>query len=267
MPTPPVVAFFDVDNTLVRGSSMVLFASGLVRHRYVTLRKFLPSLVKHLKFRAFGWEFAGDRADGSAEALDFFAGRSYAELVDLARRIVSESISRKLWAGTVDIIRTHLEAGHEVWLVTATPVELAQALADHLGATGALGTVSGVADGVLTGQLVGEILHGPGKRLAALELAETKGFDLAESFAYSDSVNDLPLLSIVGHPVAINPHPRLRARARWLGWPVHDFRRVRRVVVSRWGAALGIVALVHLCNLIEGELHRGIAAEDGHQGM
>ncbi len=122
----------------------------------------------------------------------------------------------------------HLDAGQRVWLVTASPVEVAEVIARRLGLTGALGTVSEHIDGVYTGRLVGSLLHGPAKVEAVRALAEREGLDLELCSAYSDSANDIPLLSLVGNPCAINPDGGLRAYAKAQGWRVRDYRRGRK---------------------------------------
>jgi phosphoserine phosphatase len=131
-----------------------------------------------------------------------------------------------------------------VWLVTAAPVEIARIIARRLGLTGALGTVSEEVDGVYTGRLVGDLLHGPGKAEAVRALAEREQLDLRRCAAYSDSSNDLPLLGLVGHPAAVNPDSSLRQHARAQGWQVYDYRTGRKA--ARWGmlaaAATGAVA-------------------------
>jgi phosphoserine phosphatase len=104
-------------------------------------------------------------------------------------------------------------------------LELVQKIADDLGATGALGTVVGHDGDVLTGELVGEPLHGKAKRHAAKKLAKERGISLKRSFAYSDSVNDLPLLTLVGNAVAVNPDKVLRRYAEAAGWSVQRFRK------------------------------------------
>ena len=123
----------------------------------------------------------------------------------------------KVWPGTRALAQMHLDAGQRVWLVTATPVEVAGVIARRLGLTGALGTVAETKDGVYTGRLVGEILHGEAKAEAVRALAEREGLDLSRCSAYSDSANDIPLLSMVGQPVrhqpgrqAAQPRPRQR---------------------------------------------------------
>jgi phosphoserine phosphatase len=132
--------------------------------------------------------------------------------------------------------------------VTAAPIEIAQIIARRLGLTGAMGTVSEHVDGVYTGQLVGDLLHGPAKAEAIKALAVREGLDLGRCSAYSDSVNDLPMLGLVGDPVAINPDRRLRAHAREHGWRVRDYRTGRKaaraglLVSAAAGAVTGTVA-------------------------
>ena len=125
----------------------------------------------------------------------------------------------------------HLAAGQQVWLVSATPVQIGQALAARLGFTGALGTVAEAEDGVFTGRLVGDILHGPGKRHAVAALAALQQLDLKQCTAYSDSINDIPMLSMVGTPVAVNPDRALRKHAQDKGWEIRDYRSVRKAAV------------------------------------
>ena len=143
----------------------------------------------------------------------------------------------RIYAGTRALLDAHRAAGVPVWFVTASPREIAELLARRLGATGALCTVADEVDGFYTGRLVGDLLHGEAKARAVRELAERAHLDLARSFAYGDSTNDLPLLSSVGFPCAINPDRRLRRSAAELGWPVRDFRPARRTARRGAGAA------------------------------
>lgn len=115
-----------------------------------------------------------------------------------------------------------------MWLVTAAPVEIATVIARRLGLTGALGTVAESVDGVYTGKLVGEPLHGPAKAEAVRALALAEGLDLGRCAAYSDSHNDIPMLSLVGHPYAINPDSKLRKHARQMDWRLRDYRTGRK---------------------------------------
>ena len=232
-------AFFDVDNTLIQGASILVFALGLARKRYFRVGEVLPVIWKQVKFRVTGSENAEDVAEGRQQALEFIKGRDVAELVELCEEIVDTHMSEKIWPGTRELAETHLAAGHQVWLVSATPVQLAQILARRYGFTGALGTVAEVKDGKFTGRLVGDILHGPGKRHAVAALAAVEGLELERCAAYSDSINDVPMLSMVGTAVAINPDSALRKEAEKRGWEIRDYRSLRKAI-----RAFGVPALV-----------------------
>src|SRR5512144_2432500 len=162
-PPPPVdltaAAFFDVDNTLVHGSSLVLFARGLAARKYFRYGDLARFILAQAKFQFTGRENSDDVAEGRRKALAFIEGRSTAELVALGEQIYDEIIAEKIWPGTRALAQMHLDAGQQVWLVTATPYELASTIAKKLGLTGALGTVVESVDGVFTGRLVGDILH------------------------------------------------------------------------------------------------------------
>jgi HAD superfamily hydrolase (TIGR01490 family) len=245
---PTSAAFFDVDNTIMRGASMFHFAVGLARRNYFSGREILGFGVKQLKFVMSGSEDLEDMASATEAALSFVEGRQVAELEHLGEEIFDDVMVDKLIPGTLAIAQGHLDAGQQVWLVTATPVELATVIAMRLGLTGALGTVAEVRDGIYTGRLEGPPLHGLAKAEAVRAIAAREGLDLERSSAYSDSANDIPMLSLVGKPVAVNPDSALRAHARENGWTVRDFRRreqVKRValpaVSGAGGLAMGMV--------------------------
>lgn len=160
------------------------------------------------------------------KALSLVAGHRAVDLTDLTDLVYNDYISPKLWPETVRIAQEHIKAGREVWLVTATPKEIADVIAHRLGLTGGLGTLVEVgADGVLTGKLVGETLHGKAKRKAVKALALERNISLKRSYAYSDSVNDLPMLNAVGNPHCVNPDVALRYYAKEASWPILDFKK------------------------------------------
>ena len=248
-PDQTAAAFFDVDNTLMRGASIFHFAVGLARRRFFTWRDIADFGMGQLKFVVSGSEDPEDMASATQSALSFVTGRRVTELVDLGEQIFDEEMVDKLIPGTLALAQGHLDSGQRVWLVTATPVELATIIAKHLGLTGALGTVAEVRGGIYTGRLVGAPLHGVAKAEAVRAIAEREGLDLQRCSAYSDSSNDIPMLSLVGRPVAVNPDPMLRAHARANDWPIRDYRaraKVRRaalpVAIGSAGIALGMAA-------------------------
>jgi HAD superfamily hydrolase (TIGR01490 family) len=233
---PTTAAFFDVDNTVMQGASIFHLARGLYRRKFFTTRDIVGAAYKQAYFRFVGVEDPEHVAETRASALAFIAGHTVAELEELGEEIFDEAMAHRIWPGTRALAQLHLDQGQRVWLVTAAPIEIATIIARRLGLTGAMGTVAEHVDGVYTGRLVGEMLHGPAKGEAVKALAAREGLDLDRCSAYSDSFNDLPLLSLVGDPVAINPDARLRAHAREHGWRVRDYRTGRKA------ARLGLVA-------------------------
>ncbi|MEP6463401.1 MAG: HAD-IB family hydrolase [Frankiaceae bacterium] len=243
-PVPPdsrTAAFFDVDNTMMMGASIYHFARGMAARKFFTTRDLARFAWQQVTFRISG-ENSQDMMATREAALAFVAGMKVTEIVRLGGEIYDELMAERIWSGTRALAQQHLNAGQRVWLVTATPVELAQVIADRLGLTGALGTVSETVDGVYTGRLVGEPLHGPAKAEAVKALAEREHLDLAQCSAYSDSANDIPMLSMVGHPVAVNPDADLRREARLRGWEVRDFRTGRKAALYAIPAAAGVGA-------------------------
>jgi HAD superfamily hydrolase (TIGR01490 family) len=227
-PDPTAAAFFDVDNTMMMGASLFWFARGLAARKFFTTRDLASFVWQQAKFRIAGNESADDMHTIRENALAFVAGREVAEIVQHSEEIYDELMADRIWSGTRVLAQQHLDAGQRVWLVTATPIELAGIIAHRLGLTGALGTVSEIKDGHYTGRLVGELMHGEAKAEAVLALAEREGLDLSRCTAYSDSANDLPMLSLVGNAVAVNPDTELRAIAKARGWPIRDFRTGRK---------------------------------------
>jgi len=221
-------AFFDFDNTMMMGASLFWFARGLAARKYFTSRDLARFVWQQAKFRIAGSESADDMHSIRESALAFVAGRQVEEIVLAGEEIYDELMADRIWNGTRSLAQQHLDAGQRVWLVTATPVELARIIAHRLGLTGALGTVAEVVDGEFTGRLVGELMHGEAKAEAVRALAEREGLELERCTAYSDSANDLPMLTLTGTAVAVNPDTELRAVARSRGWTIRDFRTGRK---------------------------------------
>jgi HAD superfamily hydrolase (TIGR01490 family) len=234
-------AFFDVDNTVLRGASIFHLAKGLWKRGFFTGRDIAAMLWKQVHFALVGENLA-HMAKIREQALTFVAGHTVDEIERIGEEVYDEVMADKIWPGTRALAQSHLESGHDVWLVTASPVEVATVIASRLGLTGALGTVAENVDGVYTGRLVGEPLHGPSKAVAVEALADQRGYELELCSAYSDSANDIPMLSLVGHPCAINPDSTLLHHARANGWQVRDFRNGRKA--AKLGAqAAGATAL------------------------
>lgn len=241
-PHPRAAAFFDVDNTMLVGASIFHFAKGMAARNFFTWRDLVRFTLRQTRLRVRG-ENHGDMHTARDSALAFVAGKKVDEIVALGEEIYDEEMADKIWSGTYALAMQHIKSGQRVWLVTATPVELATIIARRLKLTGALGTIAQSQDGVYTGRLVGDVLHGEAKAHAVSALAAREGLDLSQCTAYSDSINDIPMLSLVGTAVAVNPDSALRAEAKHRGWQIRDFRSGRKVARVSVGAALGLSAL------------------------
>ncbi len=251
-PDPTAAAFFDVDNTIMQGASIFHLAKGLHRRKFFTTREILGAAWKQAYFRVVGVEDPEHVAEARASALNFIKGHRVEELEELGEEIFDEAMAHRIWPGTRALAQLHLDQGQRVWLVTAAPIEIATIIARRLGLTGALGTVSEHVDGVYTGRLVGDMLHGPAKAEAVRAIADREGLDLSRCAAYSDSFNDLPMLSLVGDPCVINPDSKLRDHARANGWRIRDYRTGRKA------ARAGLFA-AGVTGAVSGSIAAGIA--------
>ena len=256
---PDSAAFFDVDNTMMQGASIYYFARGLASRRYFTTGDLARFAWKQLRFRLLAAEHSGDIDQTREAALAFIEGWRVEDVARLSEEIFDELMADKIWSGTRALADMHLAAGERVWLVTAAPVELGAVIASRLGLTGALGTVAQIRDGHYTGKLVGDMLHGPAKAVAIQALAVAEGLDLAKCAAYSDSINDIPMLSTVGTAVAVNPDSALRRHAKESGWEIRDFRTGRKAAKIALPAAIG-------AGVVAGAVIGGIAISRRRRG-
>jgi HAD superfamily hydrolase (TIGR01490 family) len=175
----------------------------------------------------------------------------------MGREIAEERILPRVYEGITKVIDHHREVGDLTYLCTASPVELAEIVAQSLHMTGALGTRAEKERGRYTGRLGPHgILHAEAKAGAVADLAADEDIDLAESYAYSDSINDLPLLELVGHPIAVNPDSELKRAAREMGWPVYELRTRRPLLLFGIPSAFVAVALFGAGVAVGGAIRR-----------
>ena len=234
----PLPTFFDLDKTLIEGSSALHFARASYRAGMLTRRQLAGDAWANLRFRLRG------STDEATEQLKRRILEAIAEVVDLARLgpEVLAGILPMLYREVLREAYAHQDAGRRVYIVTAASQELADVLAHVLVLDGGIGMRSEVINGVYTGRAAGPVTYREGKAEAIRELAEREGIDLAESYAYSDSESDLPMLRAVGHPIAVNPDSALGRVARESGWRIMRFDKLGRHL--KVGAAVGGVALV-----------------------
>jgi HAD superfamily hydrolase (TIGR01490 family) len=230
-------AFFDLDRTLIAGSSTFQFARVAYKAGLVPRRQMAQDIWEHLVFRLNG---STDRGTDAVKARigQMLAGARVRDLQRLSPRVLAGVLPR-LYPRMLEVAYAHQDAGRPVFICTAAAQEMAQLLALVLTFDGAVGTVAEVVDGVYTGREGGPFNYREGKAQAIRELAEREGIDLAASYAYSDSESDLPMLRLVGHPVAVNPDTELARVARAEGWETLRFERLgRRLRIAAGAAAL-----------------------------
>jgi HAD superfamily hydrolase (TIGR01490 family) len=217
-------AFFDVDNTILRGSSSFLFGKSAFERKFFSRKDFWRFAWHQF---VFIWKGENNTKLSALKdrALSLVEGQRVSDLQELVDEVYEKHIKLKLWPETVRLAKDHIKQGREVWLVTAAPQELGDVIAHELGLTGAIGTKVERKNGILTGKLVGKPIHGAEKRKALKALAKERNLSLKRSYAYSDSQNDLPMLTAVGHPVAVNPDKILTRYAKAADWPIYDFKK------------------------------------------
>lgn len=246
-------AFFGLDRTLLRGSSLFVVVQDLHRRAFCGTGQVLRVAWWQLARGGHGPE-APPRVERVADAaLRLVRGRERAEVEALASEIVDERILPHVDPGMRRLIERQLASGVLTFVVTAGPVELATVVAQRLGMTGGLGTRAELDDRQrYSGGLAGSLLHGRAKAMEVEAQAAALGIDLSASFAYSASVNDVPLLQLVGTAEVVNPDRRLRRLADDRGWPVHELRRRRpdlcrpaAAPAAQRLAALGLSSPVH----------------------
>lgn len=237
-------AFFDLDRTLISGASAFPFAVEAWRAGLVTNRE-----IARWTIAAFTFLLTGDKGDdvsdnARSEFLGKVAGVSVDQLDSIAREMLPNLVN-DIRPESKKLLQMHHDAGRETWIVSASPHAIVEPLARALGMDGAIGTRGKIVDGHYTDQLEGPFVYGDGKAVAIRDLAAERGYDLEKSYAYSDSISDLPMLESVGHPVAVNPDGELERIAYERGWPIVIFaRRTKRAIALGSAATLASGGMV-----------------------
>jgi HAD superfamily hydrolase (TIGR01490 family) len=227
-PGTVTAAFFDLDRTLMSGASAYYFGKAAYREGLLPLPRLAADGARAVAFKLFG------ATDEQSEALRdrilaSVAGHKAEEMVRLSPTVVEE-ILPKIRPEAQALLDMHEQAGRDVYIISASPVEIVDELARALDLEGGLGTESEIVDGVYSGRLAAPFCYGEGKAERIRKLAAERGYDLAASYAYSDSASDLPMMQAVGHPVAVNPDRPLTVVAHRRGWPVVEFNRERKQI-------------------------------------
>jgi HAD superfamily hydrolase (TIGR01490 family) len=233
-------AFFDLDKTLMEGSSAFQFARAAYRNGMMSRRQLARDVWANVKFR-----LEGSTDEATNELRDrIFESIAGQRVVDMQRLVpdVLAGVLPRLYEQMLRVAWEHQDAGRPVFIVTAASQEMAEMLAHVLHFDGGIGSRSEVHEGVYTGRPAGPFTYREGKAEAMREVAAEQGIDLAESYAYSDSESDLPMMRTVGHPVAVNPDAALERVAHEEGWQIMRFDKLGRRL--RIAAVAGALALV-----------------------
>ncbi|HWL42290.1 MAG TPA: HAD-IB family hydrolase [Ilumatobacter sp.] len=233
----PSAAFFDLDRTLIAGSSVFALAAAARSQKLLPTRELARDALGAAAFKLFGAAKDGAADRARARILGFTKGVRQDDLVALNEQVLP-SLLGKIRPEARRLVDLHRHAGRATYIVSAAPQEIVAPLANALGMTGGIGTQGEVVDGVYTGELAGPFCYGPGKVDAIAEIARWDGLNLALCYAYSDSHSDLPMLTEVGHPVAVNPDKELERHARRHGWPIVIFSQRTKTVIRRTAAGL-----------------------------
>lgn len=260
------VAFFDLDKTIIARSSTLAFSRPFLAEGLITRRSVLRSAYAQFMFASSGADHE-QMERMRAYLTSLIAGWE----VDVVRQCVAETlheiIEPLVYAEAVELIKAHHSAGRDVVIISASGAEVVEPIGAMLGVDRVVASELAVEDGRYTGEIT-SYAYGPHKAELMIEMAEREGYDLAQSFAYSDSETDIPMLQTVGHPFAVNPDKVLRQRAASEGWPVLNFSRPVSLTerlglgshTAKAAAAAGIVGSISVVALAITGLRRRTAA-------
>jgi HAD superfamily hydrolase (TIGR01490 family) len=216
-------AFFDLDKTILAKSSSLAFAKPLYAGGLIARSDVLKSAYAQLVFLTTGADH------GQMERMRVYLSQlSVGWDVEQVRAVVADTldgiVEPIIYQEAVKLIAEHQAAGRDVIVISSSGTEIVEPIGARLGVDKAIGTQMAIEDGKYTGEIL-FYAYGPGKAEAMQRLADEEGYDLAQSYAYSDSYTDLPMLEAVGHPFAVNPDEQLRRVAKERVWPVLEFEK------------------------------------------
>jgi len=215
-----VVAFFDLDNTLLDGANGNIYALRMVREGYMGPRV----LLEVLRYTALYKMNRLPRRDVYRRVLEIMGQYTIVDMIGFMDRNFETHIVPRLYQGGVDVVREHHDKGHVTVIATAAGEYIAERVRVQLGADDIIASYTPTDGDHMTSDELGPMAFMEGKLDMAVEYCESKGADMQDCWFYSDSASDLPLLEAVGHPVMVNPQLKLRQETRGRGWPVLHFK-------------------------------------------
>jgi len=243
-------AFFDLDKTILAKSSSFAFARPFYREGLIGRSDVVRSAYAQFVYLASGADH--DQMETMREYMSKLVTGWDAEKVQaIVGETLDDIVDPMVYEEAVQLIEEHKAAGREVIIISSSGTDIVEPIGQRLGVDLAIGTQVAIEEGQYTGEIL-FYAYGPNKAEAMKTLADERGYDLAESYAYSDSHTDLPMLEVVGHPIAVNPDAELRKIAGENEWPILDFAKPvamreqatkRQAVAAGSAVALGAVAL------------------------
>jgi HAD superfamily hydrolase (TIGR01490 family) len=216
-------AFFDLDKTVIARSSTLVMGRTFFRDGLLSPATVLRGMYAQAVYQLVGADH-GKMEQMRRAVLDLTKGWEAERIRRLVRETMEEVIAPLVYQEALDLFREHRAAGRDVWIVSSSGEEIVEPFAAHLGIADVIATVSGIDDDGRYDGTLEFYAYAGNKATAIRQVADARGYDLTGSYAYSDSITDLPMLSAVGHAVAVNPDRELRAAAQAMGWDVQDFR-------------------------------------------
>jgi HAD superfamily hydrolase (TIGR01490 family) len=225
--SPRTAAFFDLDKTVIAKSSTLAFSRPFYQGGLINRRAVLRTAYAQFVYLVGGADH--DQMEGMRKYLsELCRGWNVQQVREIVAETLHDLIDPIIYDEAASLIEEHHLAGRDVVIVSASGAEVVEPIGEMLGADHVIATRMGVKEGRYTGE-IDHYVYGPAKARAIAEVAESEGYDLERSFAYSDSVTDIPMLETVGHPYAVNPDRALRREAAAREWPVLTFNRPVRL--------------------------------------
>jgi len=234
-----IAAFFDLDRTLIEGSSAFVFGRAARAAGHVKASEFVVDALKALRFKVTG-STDNSSVDVRERMLTAVRGMKQSDMLALNESVLPELLNL-IRPEARERLEHHQQSGHETYIISASPIEIVQPLAHALDMTAGIGTRGEVVDGIYTGKLDGPFCYAEGKAEAIRSIAFERNIDLSASYSYSDSVSDLPMMELTGHAIAVNPDSEMRRSAQERGWTILSFSKRSNAVIRRTSFGVGAV--------------------------
>lgn len=236
----PVAAFFDLDKTIIATSSAFAFGKEFLHNGMITRQEAWDLYLSKAQYMLMGQ--SSEKMDSTRDALaQMVAGWDVKDIQRITRDTLREVVAPAIYAEARQLIDDHVAAGHHVIIISASAKILVEPIAEELGVDTVVATEMAIENGKLTGEIT-HYLKGDAKAEAVRQFAAEHGFDLDNSYAYSDSATDIPMLELVGNPVAVNPDRALKKHALTNGWQARTFKNPEPLIQMPNAREVGIGA-------------------------